>query len=61
MHYTDFVNVGYDGELTFYRFEKEVEGFRYEAEVFASVNYYRDLGAEGYKFFANIKITIYDK
>ena len=61
MHYTDFVNVGYDGELTFYRFEKEVEGFRYEAEVFASVDYYRDLGAEGYKFFANIKITIYDK
>lgn len=61
MRYTDFLDVNYDGELTFYRFEKDVEGFRYEAEVFASVDHYIDLGSQGSKFFANIKVAIYDK
>ena len=61
MLYTEYTESDYDGELTFYRFEKEVEKFRYEAEVFAVVDYYRDLGAEGYLFRARINITIYDK
>ena len=61
MQYTEYTKSDYDGELTFYRFEKEVEKFRYEAEVFAVVDYYRDLGAEGYLFRARINITIYDK
>ncbi|SHK80130.1 hypothetical protein [Fibrobacter sp. UWB12] len=61
MRYTEYTKSDYDGELTFYRFEKEVEKFRYEAEVFAVVDYYRDLGAEGYLFRARINITIYDK
>ncbi|WP_290746552.1 FISUMP domain-containing protein [Fibrobacter sp. UBA4309] len=61
MQYTEYAKSDYDGELTFYRFEKEVEKFRYEAEVFAVVDYYRDLGAEGYLFRARINITIYDK
>jgi hypothetical protein len=61
MHYTNYVNVRYDGELTFYRFEKEVEGFRYEAEVFAVVDYYDDLSGQGHRFLAKIKVTIYDK
>jgi len=61
MQYTEYTKSDYDGELTFYRFEKEVEKFRYEAEVFAVVDYYRNLGAEGYLFRARINITIYDK
>jgi hypothetical protein len=61
MQYTEYTKSDYDGELTFYRFEKEVEKFRYEAEVFAVVDYYRNLGAEGYRFRARINITIYDK
>lgn len=61
MQYTEYAKSDYDGELTFYRFEKEVEKFRYEAEVFAVVDYYRNLGAEGYLFRARINITIYDK
>ena len=61
MQYTEYIKSDYDGELTFYRFEKEVEKFRYEAEVFAVVDYYRNLGAEGYRFRARINITIYDK
>ncbi|SIO40891.1 hypothetical protein [Fibrobacter sp. UWB11] len=61
MRYTEYTKSDYDGELTFYRFEKEVEKFRYEAEVFAVVDYYRNLGAEGYLFRARINITIYDK
>lgn len=61
MQYTEYAKSDYDGELTFYRFEKEVEKFRYEAEVFAVVDYYRNIGAEGYLFRARINITIYDK
>jgi hypothetical protein len=61
MLYTEYTESDYDGELTFYRFEKEVEKFRYEAEVFAVVDYYRDLGAEGSLFRARINITIHDK
>ena len=61
MQYTEYTKSDYDGELTFYRFEKEVEKFRYEAEVFAVVDYYRNIGAEGYLFRARINITIYDK
>ena len=61
MQYTEYTKSDYDGELTFYRFEKEVEKFRYEAEVFAVVDYYRNLGAEGYLFRARINITIYNK
>ena len=61
MLYTEYTKSDYDGELTFYRFEKEVEKFRYEAEVFAVVDYYRNIGAEGYLFRARINITIYDK
>jgi len=61
MQYTEYIESDYDGELTFYRFEKEVEKFRYEAEVFAVVDYYRNLGAEGHMFRARINITIYDK
>jgi len=46
--------------VTLYRYEKEVEGFRYEAEVFPSVNHCVGI-IMWYETRANIKITIYDK
>ena len=47
--------------VALYRFEKEVDGFHYEAEVYPRIAYCVGLLVSWYETRATIKITIYDK
>lgn len=54
-------DINRDSEMvTLYRFEKEVDGFYYKAEVYPSANFCSGL-MTWYETRANIKVTIYDK
>ncbi len=58
-----FSSMGHEKEnevVTLYRYEKDVEGFRYVAEVYANIAFVVG-NLAWYETRANIKITIYDK